>query len=88
MSARTTRTARARRQAAPEPELSGLDSITSELVALLGVAVDRSTTGRWLERGVRGHRIRGRRVGKSWRTTRSALVEFARASGAIEGGDA
>ena len=78
-----TRTARAPRQAAPAAYLVGLPAITAALAEIMGHRPDRATVGRWLAVGVRTHRIAGRRLGHRWATTHAALVEWARASGAI-----
>jgi hypothetical protein len=72
------------RQAVPG-ELIGLQAITDALAEIIGFRSDNATTCRWLAVGVRGHRIAGRRLGRRWACTRSALVAWARESGAIGG---
>lgn len=78
----TTKTPRTRHQAAREPDLLGLDSITAVLSAEFGFLIDRTTTARWLARGINGARLRGRRIGKRWACDRGAIKAFLIASGA------
>lgn len=73
-------------QAPPDPQLTGLTAIAHALAALVGHPIDRATVARWLARGIRGHRIVGRRVGNRWVTDRAALIAFARESGALREG--
>ena len=78
---------RSPRQAPPDLQLTGLSAIARALAALVGHPIDRSTVARWMApRGIRGHRIAGRRVGNRWVTDRAALVAFARESGALREG--
>lgn len=74
------------KQTAPRHEFSGLHNIAGGLAAIVGYPVDPATAHRWLTRGIRGHVIGGRRVGRRWLCTQAALEAFARASGALPEG--
>ncbi len=81
-------TAREAKQAAPDIEFDGLHNIASALGDLIGYPIDQSTAHRWLSRGIRGHRLIGRRVGRRWICSEASLKAFALASGAIAPEDA
>ena len=79
--------ARAANQAEPDAKFEGLQQITSALAEVIGYRVDLTTTYRWMRHGIRGHRLAGRRVGRRWLCSKSAMEAFARASGALPEGE-
>ncbi|MEZ5964538.1 MAG: hypothetical protein R3F56_11885 [Planctomycetota bacterium] len=72
------------RAAAPDAEFVGLQAIADALAEIIGLRPDNATVCRWPGRGIRGHRIVGRRIGRRWACTRSALIEWALTTGSAK----